>query len=120
MKYLLDEHLSRVIARIGRERHELDIVGTDEVGRKGRTDAEQLAYAAAEDRVIVTQDRSDFAGLTFQFADDGQPHAGVLVLPSSLNPEDFAGVAAAIARYDREHPEGMPPYMLDFLKPGRD
>jgi hypothetical protein len=63
MRYLLDEHLSAVTARIGRDRYQLDVVGTEELGRKGRTDEEQLTYAAAEGRVIVTQDRSDYAGL---------------------------------------------------------
>ena len=120
MKYLLDEHLSPISARICRERYQLDVVSTEELGRKRRTDQEQLEFAAAEGCVIVTRDRSDYAGLTFQFVDEGRPHAGVLTLPSSLRPEDFAGIAAAIARYDREHPDGVPPYMLDFLKSGSD
>lgn len=120
MRYLLDEHLSPISARICLERYQLDVVSVDELGRKRRTDEEQLEFAAGEGRVIVTQDRSDYAGLTLRFADEGRSHAGVLVLPSSLRPEDVAGIAAVIARYDREHLSGMPPYMLDFLQPGRD
>jgi predicted nuclease of predicted toxin-antitoxin system len=118
MKYLLDEHLSHRSARIGRERHGLDIVSTEELGRKQRSDEEQLAYAAAEGRVFVTQDRADFADLTQEFFETDRPHAGELLLPSSISPNDVAGVASAIARYDREHPQGMPPYMLDFLRRG--
>jgi predicted nuclease of predicted toxin-antitoxin system len=118
MKYLLDEHLSAVSARICRERFGLDAVSVAELGRKQRTDAEQLEFAAAEGRVIVTQDRGDFAELTRQFFAEQRPHAGVLCVPNSLSTDDFAGIAAAIARYDREHPAGMAPYMVDWLRRG--
>jgi hypothetical protein len=33
--------------------------------------------------------------------------------------EDRAGIAAAISAYDHEHPDGMPPDMLDYLRPVR-
>lgn len=118
MKYLLDEHLSPVSARICRERYRLDVVSTEGLGRKRRTDEEQLVFAAAEGRVIVTQDRGDFADLTRRFFEEQRPHAGVLCVPNSLRPDDIAGVAAAIARYDREHPAGMAPYMVDWLRRG--
>jgi len=118
MKYLLDEHLSAVSARICRERFGLDASGVDELGRKGRTDEEQLEFAAAEGRVIVTEDRGDFGDLTRRFFEERRPHAGVLCVPNSLPADDFAGIATAIARYDREHPAGMAPYMVDWLRRG--
>ena len=119
-RYYLDEHLSPVIAALCRERYGLDVLSTEAAGRKGRTDEEQLAFAASEGRCIVTQDRDDFIELTFAFAASRRPHAGVLIVPTSLRPRDFAGIAVAIARYDRQHPEAMPPYMLDYLSRGRE
>jgi len=119
-RYYLDEHLSPVIAALCRERYGLDVLSTEAAGRKGRTDEEQLAFAASERRCIVTRDRDDFIELTFAFAASGRPHAGVLVVPASMPTDEFAQIAAAIDRYDREHPAGMPPYMLDYLRRGRD
>ncbi|HLZ71772.1 MAG TPA: DUF5615 family PIN-like protein [Dehalococcoidia bacterium] len=119
MRYLLDEHLSAASARICRLRFQLDAVCVEELGRKGRTDEEQLDYAAAEGRVIVTRDREDFTELTFAFAEDARPHAGVLLVPESIGQGDHFGIAASIARYEREHPDGMPAYMVDYVRGGR-
>ncbi len=118
MKYLLDEHFSRHIAELCRTRYGLDAVSVEELGRKGRSDEEQLAFAAAEGRCIVTRDRDDFINLTYESLSTNLPHAGVLLVPASILGEDFAGIAAAIARYDREHPDGMPPYMVDYVRRG--
>ena len=114
-RYYLDEHLSPVIAALCRERYGLDVLSTEAAGRKGRTDEEQLAFAASEGRCIVTQDRGDYYRFTRQFYAEGRPHAGVLCMPRSLSLREFAAIATAIARYDREHPAGLPPYAVDWL-----
>ena len=87
-------------------------------GVKARSDEEQLAFAAAEGRCFVTRDGDDFLDLTYERLNAGKPHAGVLIVPVSLAGDDFAGVARAIARYEREHPEGMPAYMVDYVRRG--
>lgn len=115
MRYLLDEHLSPVIARLCREQYGLDVVGVRELGRKGRSDEEQLAFAA-EGRCFVTRDHGDLIGLTHAFLAESRPHSGVLAIPRSYADRDYNGLAAAIARYENEHPEGMSSYMVDYLR----
>lgn len=117
MRYLLGEHLSPVIARLCREEHGLDVVCVDELGRKGRSDEEQLAFAADESRCFVTRDHGDLIGLTHAFLAESRPHSGVLAVPRSYADRDYNGIAAAIVRYESEHPEGMPSYMVDYLRP---
>jgi hypothetical protein len=117
MHYLLGEHLSPVFARLCREAYGLDVVCVEELGRKGRSDEDQLAFAAAEGRCFVTRDHHDLIGLTYAFLSEGRPHTGVLGIPRSYADRDYVGIAAAIARYDVEHPEGMTPYMVDYLRP---
>ncbi len=115
MRYLLDEHLLPVIARLCREQYGLDVVGVDELGRMGQSDEAPLAFAAAEGRCFVTRDHGDFTDLTYRFMANGQPHAGVLTVPRSFADRDYAGIARALARYERDHPHGLHPYGMDWL-----
>jgi hypothetical protein len=43
-----------------------------------------------------------------------------LLVPPSLATEDFPGLATAIVRYVREHPHGVPPNLVDWLRHERD
>ncbi|MGH2583361.1 MAG: hypothetical protein ACRDJE_00430 [Dehalococcoidia bacterium] len=51
--------------------------------------------------------------------EQGLPHAGVVFVPRSLRSNDFGGVAAAIVRFDEQHPDGVPPYSTWWLSPAR-
>ena len=119
MRFYLDEDQSDVAAVIARERGS-DVTCSHEEGRDGTPDHEQLAYAAAQGRAIVTRNYPDFHRLTVEFQRQGRLHAGVLMVPSSLPNDAYRAIAEAIVRYDREHPDGMPPYMIDYLAPVRD
>jgi len=83
------------------------------------SDEQQLLLAAEDGRCFVTRNYDDFDDLTRRFAAEGRPHAGVLLVPPSLMLSDFAGIAAAIGQYAREHSDGMPPYMIDYLRTAR-
>lgn len=56
-----------------------DIVHAYEVDRGGLTDEEQLAYAASEDRTLLTHNSRDFAPLVVDYFFREQPHAGVIL-----------------------------------------
>ena len=96
-----------------------DVLTTRDAGRLRTTDASQIEFAAAQQRVVVTRNRDDFMRLTGQFAADGRPHAGVLIVPPSFAQQDYGGIARAIVAYVRNQPFGIPPYLADFLKPVR-
>lgn len=118
MRFYLDEDQSYRVARRARELG-ADVTSASEQGRMGLEDRDQLLFAAEEGRAIVTRNQRHFAPLTLEFQRRAMPHAGVLFLPPSLPNEAFEAIAQAIAAYDREHPDGMPPYMVDYLRPVR-
>jgi nucleoside-diphosphate-sugar epimerase len=67
-------------------------------------------------RVIVTENRDDFADLADQYAEGQQVYTGILRLPNSIGTDEFGRIARAIVRFEREHPEGVPPLYFDYLR----
>ena len=115
MKYYLDEDMSPTVAKILRK-YQVDAVSTHDVNMTQSSDREQLEYAAAEGRSIVTRNRDDFVRLTVQFFNDLRPHCGVLIVPYSMPGDKFHLIAEALKKYAATHPPGMEPYTIDFLK----
>ena len=56
-----------------------DAVHVNEAGRTGLSDPEQLAYAARENRAILTHNAKDFVPLAVTFYFDKQSHAGIIL-----------------------------------------
>ncbi|HKI38606.1 MAG TPA: DUF5615 family PIN-like protein [Gemmataceae bacterium] len=56
-----------------------DVVRTEEVGKDTATDEEQLAFATAENRAILTFNIRDFAPLHEAWQAAERPHAGIIV-----------------------------------------
>jgi hypothetical protein len=115
VKYYLDENLSQVSAKIARDAG-IDVTSSHEVGMDGRLDLEQVRFAAADGRVLVTHDLGDMGKALAELADRGEQHAGVLFIPRSIRVDDFAGVARAVQRWEEEHPEGMPVGFVGYVR----
>lgn len=113
MRFLLDEDLSPVAAETARGLG-LDAVSVHELGRRGYTDREQLAFAAAEGRIFLTRNRDDFIVLTVEAFHTGEPHAGVLIVPRSLPNHHPERIAHALRRWCDDHPDPGS-HFLDFL-----
>ena len=116
MRVYLDEMFSPVIAALLRAQG-IDAVSALELGHSGTADNVHLLIAAQERRAIVTRNYSHFATLTIQFGEMGYPHAGVILVPASLPNEDFGGIAAALIRFNGDHPDGIPLYSILWLQP---
>jgi hypothetical protein len=71
IKFYLDEHIHGAVAE-GLRHRGMDVLTVQEADRAGLSDSEQLAFALAAHRVVVTMD-SDFLDLATQ----GIPHAGI-------------------------------------------
>ena len=76
IRFLFDEHLSKSVARRLRAVG-VDAVTVAEVHRRKRPDIDQMRYAMAEGRAIVTCD-TDYIDLGIQFQNTGEPFAGVV------------------------------------------
>jgi len=59
----------------------IDVITTADAGRLGATDAEQIAFAAAENRTIYSFNVGDFARLHRHYLERGLQHSGIVVLP---------------------------------------
>ena len=117
MRFFLDEDLSQIIARVGREQFRLDIISAHECGREEQPDEQQLLFAAQDGRCLVTNNDGDFRLWTARFLIDQLPHAGVLALAKGLAPNRFSDVALALNAYHQRYPNGVPPYFFDYLHP---
>lgn len=103
----------------------LDVLTTRVAGNKGQSDPQQLAFAAREDRVLVTSNRDDFellheAWITCarEWSITGQAiHAGIMLVPNGneAGPEKLAQIINEFARTNatlasrqvRWHPDGV-------------
>ncbi len=76
IKYHLDEHIDAAVAA-GLRLRGVDVTTTVEQELQGASDLQQLAFAHAQGRVLVTCD-SDFIVLSKA----GRPHAGIVFWPA--------------------------------------
>ena len=106
MRLFLDEPISPAVSSRLRERG-FDVVSPHDLGTRGRSDAEQFTWAAAEGRAIVTYNVVDFLGLADQFLARGQDHSGLILVSERTIPQRDVGglpraLEAALAAYPRK------------------
>lgn len=100
MRFLVDVNASGVVAHWLKERgHNVrEVANTD----PGMDDARILAWAVAEDRVIVTTDQ-DFEELIWR---EGKQHSGLLRLENLPRAERIGLLADVLEHYHRELQSG--------------
>ena len=86
MRVLLDEMLGPAIADALREIGVDVLAICEEPQLRGLPDAEVLALAAAESRVVVTENILDFRRLETEWVADGRTHSGILYVHSRTFP----------------------------------
>ena len=109
MKALLDEQLSPRIAELLRNRgHDVRAV-VDRRDLAGRSDRVILETASSEERAVITNNVKDFRPLAAERLARGEPHAGLILLPSTRTRTRGAVemLANAIEQVLREHPDGL-------------
>jgi len=75
-----DEDMSALVATLLRARG-LDITTVPEQAALGKTDREQLEFAASSGRCILTHNRVDFERLHLQYMAEDKQHSGIIVVP---------------------------------------
>jgi hypothetical protein len=76
--FFTDEDVYGAVATALR-RAGVDAISTPETGRRGQSDESQLAWAAAEGRVLITFNVAHFAELHAIWMRHGRRHAGIVV-----------------------------------------
>jgi predicted nuclease of predicted toxin-antitoxin system len=77
-KLYLNEHLSPRLA-VQLRRHGFDAASSHESGRLSDSDDQQLAFAAGEQRAIVTFNAGDFVRLHQLYLAQGRDHWGIIL-----------------------------------------
>jgi predicted nuclease of predicted toxin-antitoxin system len=80
IKLYLDEMIPTDLATVLRQ-YGYDVATTQEVGMLGKDDSDQLEYASAQGRAILTFNMGDFAKLHRSWHEEGKHHAGIIVSP---------------------------------------
>ncbi len=102
MKLYFDEHVHPLVAVMLRERG-IDCRTTQEAGNLGTEDEDQLRYATAQGRVLVTFDRRDFLALARQWASMNQSHAGLILSTQCPIPELLRYLLRCHTRHQSEN-----------------
>jgi predicted nuclease of predicted toxin-antitoxin system len=105
LRYLLDEGSSPRAAE-GLRRETIDAISVHEVGRGNRRapDEASLAYATADQRVLVTYNRADYQALDAQCRLATRPQAGILWCTEKSNPRrDIGGLIRVLAALAHEY-----------------
>jgi hypothetical protein len=77
-KLHLNEHLSpRLAAQL--RKHGFDVTSTLELGMVEADDDEQLAFAASQQRALVTFNHQHLAPLHKQYVEQGKEHWGIIL-----------------------------------------
>ena len=97
----------------------LDVISAADAGPVPRSDAEHLAAAAADGRIVVTYNRDDFIELTRDAFAAGRPHAGVIIVTRRI-PRDAVRIAHALGRWAvaasaRYGPPPLQSYTIIFM-----
>jgi predicted nuclease of predicted toxin-antitoxin system len=116
MRFYLDENVPLDVVRVGRALG-LDVVSSHEVGNDALSDREQLDYAAAQVRCLITINRDDFIRLTDEFSAVERPHKGVLIISHRLAQQSPRRIVDAIVAYVKGRGSAPADYLCDFLRP---
>ena len=114
MKLFLDEDISPKVAVILRKKG-VDALSAHESGMLEASDEEQLAFAVADERAMVTRNRDDFITLTVQFFEDLKPHKGLIIVPHTIPGSEFSKLAALLVKFSKGFPKDMEPYTIGYL-----
>lgn len=81
IRLLADENFDgRIIDRLRVIRSDLDVVRVQDVGLGNTPDPEILAWAAEEDRILITHDKKTMGPLATHRVATGQPMPGVCIV----------------------------------------
>jgi len=110
LRFLLDEHISPLVAALLRERGHDTVAVAERNGLRGLPDHAILQAAHDEDRGLVTLDVGDLGRLVGRMARTGEAHAGLVLVATQAFPPALDGVgrlAGALDALGTANPDGL-------------
>lgn len=111
----LDEDVPEAVAFALRLRG-YDVLTVKEAGRKGLTDPEQLAYAHASGRILLTHNTADFCQLHKASLSNGGEHSGIIVAKQRPIGILLKGLLHLLSRLTPETSKNQLIWLSDWLK----
>ncbi|MBS3968152.1 MAG: DUF5615 family PIN-like protein [Truepera sp.] len=86
MRFLVDEHIPLAVTRQLQRRYpqQVDVVRVVEVGLKGAADPAVLAWAAEQNRILITRDKATITRFAYERVAQGLAMPGVITLTRQL------------------------------------
>lgn len=105
MRFLLDAHVSgrNIGSPLGVDGHDVRALD-QELALEGLADDRVLTLAAQEQRILVTNDVSDFPGMLRKWAEADRSHAGVMLV-YGIDHREFDLVIRGIRRWLEFYPD---------------
>ncbi len=110
IRLFLDEDVHSGLANVLRKRG-FDVVHAQNLGRKGRSDVEQLTFAIQQKRCLFSFNVKDFVVLHNQFVQNEQKHCGIIVSKQIPFSETMHKLLRLLQRFSQETMENR----LEFL-----
>lgn len=79
VRLYLDEDAQRTSLVRALRARQIDVLTANESHLISVSDAEQLAFAASQNRAVFTFNRGDFVQLHMEYLRDGRSHAGIVI-----------------------------------------
>ncbi len=78
IRLYLDEDVDVLLANLVQARG-FDVATTPHSDQRGKSDAEQLAFAVTQNRTLLTHNRSDFEHLAQEYFEREQTYPGIII-----------------------------------------
>lgn len=95
-----------ILRGLRRRRSDIDLVRVQDALPEGTADPEVLAWAAAENRVLITNDRNTMVSFAYRRAATGEPMPGIIVTTNEQSVGSAINDILLIAEYMPEEEIG--------------
>lgn len=118
IRWYIDEDAMRSAFVTALREAGLDVVTVADVDRLGASDAEQLAWATQQSRILYTFNVKDFSLLHTQWLIQGKSHAGIMVVPRQRYSigEQLRGLRNLTVKRSAEEMVNQLVYLSNYLK----
>ena len=104
MRFLADENFdNRIVRGLLRRLPQIDIARVQDVGLTATDDREILAWAAAENRILLTHDVATMTAFAYERITEKLPMAGIFEVPQTLSIGEAIEELILVSEYSLEN-----------------